>query len=72
MTDGFIRAPADNTGKAADADVTTNSASLAVYRIKVAVPDGMTVSGDILDLLYSEMRATNDLLAQAFGLDKRP
>ncbi len=68
MADGFVQAPADNTGKAADADVSTNVAGLQVYRIRVAVPDGMTVSGDILDLLYSEMRTTNDLLAQAFGL----
>ncbi len=68
MADGFIQAPADNTGKAADADVTTNSANLAVYRIKVNVPDGMSVTGDLLELLYNEMRTTNDLLAQAFGL----
>ncbi len=70
MSDGFVRPPADNTGKAVDADVNTNTDGLQVYRIRVAVPGGMTVSGDILDLLCLEMRATNDLLAQAFGLDK--
>ncbi len=68
MADGYVQAPADNTGKKADATERTNANALTVERIRVAVPDGMSIRGDILDLLYNEMRTTNDLLAQAFGL----
>ncbi len=68
MADGYVQAPADNTGKKADATERLNANALTVERIRVEVPDGMNVTGDILELLLSEMRATNDLLAQAFGL----
>jgi hypothetical protein len=67
VADGVIQAPADNTGKAADADTFTRDTS-TIYRIRVASPDGMEVRGDLLELLLLEMQFTNDLIAQAFGL----
>jgi hypothetical protein len=70
MADGYVQPPADGAGKKVDATTRTNADNLTVYRIRVEAPDGMKVSGDLLDLIYSEMRTTNDLLAQAFGLGK--
>ncbi len=69
MTAGYVQAPADNAGKKADATELTVNA-VTVERIRVAVPTGMKVSGDLLELLLLETRTTNDLLAQAFGLGK--
>ncbi len=68
MADGYIRTPPDSTGKKVDATETTNGAGATVYRLRMDVPDGMKVSGSLLELIYSEMRTTNDLIAQAFGL----
>ncbi len=70
MADGYVQAPADNTGKRADATELTDSSGSVVERIRVDVPDGMSVKGDLLELLLLEIRATNDLLAQAFSLDR--
>ncbi len=70
MADGYVQAPADNTGKKADATELTNANALTVERIRVDAPDGMSVKGDLLELLLFEIRATNDLIAQAFGLDR--
>lgn len=68
MSDGYVQAPAENTGKKVDATERTNSTGATVERLRIAVPDGMNVTGDILDLIFSEMQITNTLLAQAFGL----
>ncbi len=68
MADGYVQAPADNTGKKADATERINANALTVERIRVEVPDGMKVTGDILNLIYREMQITNVLIAQAFGL----
>lgn len=68
MSDGYVQAPADNAGKLVDSDEITNINGTTVERLRVAVPDGMNVSGDVLDAILKEMRLTNDLLAQAFGL----
>ncbi len=68
MADGYVQAPADNTGKKADAEELLNVNAVTVERIKVVVPDSIAVGGNLLELIYSEMRTTNDLLAQAFGI----
>lgn len=70
MSDGFIQAPPDSTGKLVDAEQTTNSNNATVERLRVAISEGADVSGsDILQLIYTEMRTTNDILAQSFGLN---
>ena len=68
MADGYVQAPTDNTGKKVDSDETTNQDDATVERLRVSVPDGMKIAGDILSLLLREVQTTNALLAQAFGI----
>lgn len=68
MSDGYVQAPADSIGKRVDADETTNTSGLTVERLRVAVPDGVNVRGDLLQLIYSEVQTTSYLLAEAFRL----
>ena len=70
MADGFVQAPADNVGKKADTESLTTQSG-AVERIRVSIKDSVTVNSEILEQLLDEMRTTNILLAQGFGLDSR-
>lgn len=67
--DGFIRTPAENTGKRVDATETINGAGLTVYRLRMDVPGEISVRGALLELLLLEIATTNAILAQGFGLD---
>ncbi len=69
MTDGYVQAPADNTGKKADATELTNNDGVTVERIRVDVPEGMLVSGDLLELLLTEMKVTNQLIVDGLGMN---
>lgn len=69
MAEGYVQAPADNTGKKVDSTELTNSTGSTVERLRMVVPDGMNVSGSALELLLLEYQITNTLIAQAFGLD---
>ncbi len=67
MSDGTVQAPADNLGKLVDADEQTIAGN-TVERLRVEIPDEIRVNGEILELLLAEIKLTNVLLAQAFGL----
>ena len=67
MSDGYVQAPSDSSGKKVDAEETTSSSG-TVERLRMSIPDQIRVRGDLLELIYQEIMLTNDLLAQAFGL----
>ncbi len=68
MSDGFVQAPPDAGGKKVDStELTVNG--VTVERLRIAIPDGLIVKGELLDMILCEMRTTNSLIAQAFGLD---
>lgn len=64
----FVRPPADNTGKRSEASQVSENGD-PLYRLRVEIPGEVSAGGDLLLLLLQERRATNVLLAQAFGLD---
>ena len=68
MADGFVQAPPDAGGKQADAtELTVNGQT--VERLRVSVPDPVRVTGDWFELIWRELRLTNELLAQGLGVD---
>jgi hypothetical protein len=67
--DGYVQTQPDSTGKKVDAEQVSTSSGTA-ERLRVAIPDGVDVTSDVLSLILREMQITNAILAQAFGLSK--
>jgi hypothetical protein len=66
---GYVQAPPDSAGKKVDSLEFTDDNNLTVERLRMDVPDGIVVSGDLIEQLLSETMLTNDILAQAFEIE---